>query len=296
MHGVAAEVAKTERLSAEIRALDAAARTRRTSHAKGALSWREWGEGEPLLLLHGSHGGWMHWLRNIPALARTRRVIVPDMPGFGESDPPADLESAAAHARILGDGLRAILNDTGPVDAIGFSLGAMIGCHLSFEAPDLVRRIIVVDAGGLGTPMRTADNRGLKGLTGEALRAVNRHNLVVMMLHDPDRIDETAIDIAIFGGRRVRTRVQYHVVPDKLLGVVAQVRAPIDAIWGEWDYIHPDPQANVEAIRHYQPQAQLRVVPGAGHWSMYEQPDAFNAAALELLAIPPRTWRAAATV
>lgn len=287
---------KAERLSDEIRALDAASRARRTSHAAGALRWREWGEGEPLLLLHGSHGGWMHWLRNIPVLARTRRVIVPDMPGFGESEPPADIDSAGAHARMLGDGLRAILNDEGPADVIAFSLGAMIGCHLSFEAPDLVRRIIVVDAGGLGTPMRTADNRSPKGLAGEALHRVNRHNLAAMMFHDPDRIDETAIDIAIFGGRRVRTRVQHHVVPDKLRATVAQVGAPIDAIWGEFDYIHPDPHANVDVIRHYQPLAELRVVPQAGHWSMYEQPDAFNAAALDLLAIPPRPWRVPAVL
>jgi pimeloyl-ACP methyl ester carboxylesterase len=237
----------------------------------------------------------MHWQRNIQVLARRRRVIVPDMPGFGESDPPAEIESPTAHGRMLGDGLRAILSDTGSADVIAFSLGAMIGCHLSFEAPDLVRRIIVVDAGGLGTPMRAADNRSVKGLAGEALRMVNRHNLAAMMFHDPDRIDETAIDIAVFGGRRVKTRVQFHVVPDKLRAVVAQVRAPIDAIWGECDYIHPDPQANVEVIRQYQPQAELRVVPEAGHWSMYEQPDAFNAAALELLAIPPRPWRATAT-
>lgn len=284
---------QTEQLTEEIRALDAAASKRRTVHLAGTLSWREWGAGEPLVLLHGSHGSWMHWLRNIPVLARSRRVIVPDLPGFGESDAPADIESLTAHGRMLGEGLSMMLNGAGPTDVIAFSLGAMIGCHLAFEAPDLVRRMIIVDAGGLGTPMRSADLRSVKGVVDDELRAVNRHNLAAMMFHDAECIDETAIEIAMFGGRRVKTRVQYQIVPDKLRAVIAELRVPVDAIWGEWDYIHPDPNANIEVIRQFQPEAELRVVPGAGHWSMYEQPDAFNAAALELLAKPSRPPRGA---
>jgi 2-hydroxy-6-oxonona-2,4-dienedioate hydrolase len=280
------------RLTDEVTALAAAARVSRTTHHSGSMTWRAWGEGEPVLLLHGSHGGWMHWLRNIPVLAASRWVIAPDMPGFGESDPPEDLDSAPAHSRMLGEGLREILDGVGSTDIIAFSLGAMIACHLSFAAPEVVRRIVVVDAGGLGTPMRSPDLRGVKGVTGERLRDVNRHNLSAMMFHNPALIDDVAIDITIFGAKRVKTRVQHHVVPNKLLPVIAQVRAPIDAIWGEWDYPHPSPEANIAVIRQFQPQAELRVLPKAGHWSMYEQPDAFNAAALDLLATPARPWLA----
>lgn len=286
-------VATSEQLSDEIRALDAASKRTRTPIGSGShhVTWREWGAGEPLLLLHGSHGGWMHWLRNIPDLARARRVIVPDMPGFGESDPPEDIDSPRAHARALADGVRALGGISGPIDVLAFSLGALIGCYLSLEAPDLVRRLILIDAGGLDTPMRTADIRSVKGAAPEDIRSINRHNLQAMMLNDPDRIDETAIDISIFCGRRTRSRVQFQVVPDKLMQVVRQVRVPMDAIWGEHDYIHPDPELNAEMIRTVDPEAQLRVIEGAGHWSIYEQPEAFNAAALELLSAEPRPLR-----
>lgn len=282
-------MADTEPLAEEIRALDAASRVTHTPVGDGRMIWREWGEGEPLLLLHGSHGGWMHWLRNIPELSRTRRLIVPDMPGFGESDPPADIDSPAAHAQALAEGLHRLDGLHGPIDVIAFSLGALMGCHLTLEAPDLVHRLIIVDAGGLGTPVITADLRSLKGVTGEeAVRAVNRHNLAAMMIHDPATIDEAAVDISIFCGKRVRTRVQYQVIPDKMLVAVGKVRVPIDVIWGEHDYIHPDPQLNADAVRTVHPEAELRVVAKAGHWPMYEQPDAFNAAALDLLARPAR--------
>src|SRR3546814_12050761 len=88
------------------------------------MSWRLWGPdvpsgNAPLLLLHGSHGGWMHWLRNIQALARERCVIVPDMPGFGESDAPRDVHSREDHARAMVEGLHA-LGIRGPIDVIAF--------------------------------------------------------------------------------------------------------------------------------------------------------------------------------
>lgn len=275
-------------LPEEVRALDATALVTRTPCGAGATVWREWGDGEPLVLLHGSHGGWMHWLRNIPALAKARRVIVPDIPGFGDSDPPDDIDSPQAHAAALIAGLRRVGAGEGPVDVIAFSLGALLGSFMAVAAPELIRRMIIVDAGGLGTPVITADLRSVRGLSGPEIRAVNRHNLAAMMLHDPARIDETAIDISIHCGRRARTRVQYHVIPDKLLQIARQVPVPIDVIWGEFDLIHPGPDLNVEAVREFQPGAALKTVPSAGHWSMYEQPEAFNQAALELLAAPPR--------
>lgn len=279
-------------LAPEIRELDAASRRTSTPFEGGAkqMTWREWGQGEPLLLLHGSHGNWMHWLRNIPALAQTRRVIAADMPGFGDSDAPSDIESPADHARAMVEGLRALPGITGPIDVMAFSLGSLLACHMTLEAPELFRRLIVVDAGGLGTPVFTADNRSVRGLTGQAVRDVNRHNLGAMMIHDPARIDETAIDISIYCGRRTKTRVMYHVIPDKLLAVMKRVRAPIDVIWAEFDYIHPDPELNADVIRTLQPEAELRVVARAGHWPMYEQPEGFNAAALDLLSRPARPW------
>lgn len=259
------------------------------------MSWRLWGPdmpsgNAPLLLLHGSHGGWMHWLRNIQALARERCVIVPDIPGFGESDPPRDVHSREDHARAMVEGIHA-LGISGPIDVIAFSLGATLACFMSFEAPDLFRRIIMVDAGGLGTPLRTAPVKPLRGVPPEELRDLNRYNLHAMMFHDPSRINETAIDISMFCGRRAKTQVQMQVIPDKLLAAAEHVRVPIDAIWGEHDYMHPDPEVNAEAIRAFQPHARLRVIADAGHWCMYEQADAFNDAALELLALPVHAGR-----
>ena len=61
------------------------ARRIETPCGPGALVWRAWGSGPPLVLAHGSHGAWSHWIRNIGTLARERTVWVPDLPGYGDS-------------------------------------------------------------------------------------------------------------------------------------------------------------------------------------------------------------------
>ncbi|MDB5843914.1 MAG: hydrolase-like protein, partial [Polaromonas sp.] len=53
------------------------------------MVWRCWGEGAPVVLLHGGSGSWTHWIRNIPTLvACSRQVWAPDLPGFADSASP----------------------------------------------------------------------------------------------------------------------------------------------------------------------------------------------------------------
>jgi Predicted hydrolases or acyltransferases (alpha/beta hydrolase superfamily) len=282
-------------MPAEARALDAAARITHTKVTGDlTLCWREWGPGSeapgpatdlPLVLLHGAQGNWMHWLRNIPALAARRRLLAPDLPGLGDSGAPADLDSAADHARALIEGLRQIV-PAGAVDMLAFSLGSTLACHMSVLEPELARRIVLIGSGGLGTPHTPPPVRQIRGAPADQLDAINRHNLGVLMIHDPARVDQTAIAINAYGGRRARTRLQHHVMPDKLLSTLRKVPVPIDVIWAEHDALHPGPEVNFGVIRAFQPQARLRAVEDAGHWCMYEQPERFNRAALDLLNLP----------
>jgi hypothetical protein len=64
----------------------------RTARIDGRrVNYVDVGEGDPLVLVHGIAGNWQNWLENIPRLARERRVVALDLPGFGASeDPPVD--------------------------------------------------------------------------------------------------------------------------------------------------------------------------------------------------------------
>ena len=94
--------------------LNASARHHRIIANGIAVHWCEWGHGKPLVLLHGGHGSWMHWARNVQALAQHYRVLVPDMPGFGASEdfalPPHDPSRLEALLQALEGSLTALIH------------------------------------------------------------------------------------------------------------------------------------------------------------------------------------------
>jgi pimeloyl-ACP methyl ester carboxylesterase len=286
--------ARTEPLSADPAAIvaDFERRARRyeTPCGDGVMVWRAWGEGPPLLLTHGSHGAWSHWIRNIDALSATRTVWAPDLPGMGESALPA-APTHEAISQALAAGLAELVGPQLPVDVIGFSFGGVAAAHLAALHPGVVRRLILVGTGGLDTPVGKVEMRRVRGLEGEARIEALRDNLLGLMLHDRAAADALAVHLQELNGFRGRLAAAELVLPDRLLRVLPDMPCQVDAIWGDHDRPHPDPALQLEALRSVRPDVELRVIADAGHWAMYEQPEAFDRAALELLAQPLRQGR-----
>ena len=114
----------------------------------------ETGQGPPLVLLHGVGASRAVWRRVTPALAEDRRVIAPDLPGFGESAPAAngfELDTAAA---ALADPLAERAG--GPFDLLGNSLGGAVALRLAVARPDLVRRLVLAAPAGFAPGPRRA--------------------------------------------------------------------------------------------------------------------------------------------
>lgn len=276
------------RIPDEIVQMEARARRVETPCGEGTMVWRLWGEGEPLVLAHGAGGGWTHWIRNIPELSRHRMLMVCDMPGHGESAVP-DSHDHRAISRALAAGVTRIVGEGVAVDHVGFSAGGVCLAHTAAYEPQVVKRLVLVDTGGLDTPIGNFDIGSIRGLQGDALLERLRRNLNGMMLHARQSADEGAIWQLVHYGKLARIDSGELVVPDKLLRILAQVKAPLAAIWGEHDLPHFDPAVQEAAIRSAHPQLEFRVVEGAGHWAMYERPEGFNSALLELLAMTE--WR-----
>jgi pimeloyl-ACP methyl ester carboxylesterase len=263
------------------------ARRYETPCGDGVMVWRAWGSGPPLLLTHGSHGAWSHWIRNIDALAQERTVWAPDLPGYGEAAMPPGTDHRS-YAEVLATGLRQLVGPEGPVDILGFSFGGVAAAYLAAYHPELVRRLILVGCGGLDTPHGHVEMTRVRGLEGEARRSALAFNLLGLMLHDPGSVDDMAIHLQETNGFRGRLNPAALVLPDKLIQILPEVLAQVDAIWGEHDRPHPDPAVQEAALHTVKPDAVLRVVPGAGHWAMYEGAEAFNRTALEMLGRPLR--------
>lgn len=267
---------------------DLAARAERieTPCGEGTMVWHAWGEGEPLMLAHGAQGSWQHWVRNIDRLAATRRVIAADLPGHGESALPPSLDHAGLSA-ALAEGLTRIVGEGRAVDLCGFSFGGVVFAHLCAYHPHVARRLVLVGCGGLDTPPGQVVLGKVGGLRGEARRAALKANLLGLMLHHPDTADDLAVHMLLPNAKRARFFASELVLPDRLLRILPQVRCRVDAIWGEFDRPHPDLAVQEAALRSVCPDAAFEVVPDAGHWAMYERPEAFEHALASLLTHHP---------
>ena len=109
----------------------AEARRIETPCGAGAMVWRVWGGGPPLVLLHGGYGSWTHWIRNVLPLARRFTVIAPDLPGLGESATPPEPHTAEGLARIIVAGLATLLPAGVRFHLTGFSFGGVLGGHVA---------------------------------------------------------------------------------------------------------------------------------------------------------------------
>ncbi len=116
----------------------------------GSMVWRVWGSGPPLVLFHGGYGSWMHWIRNVLALARGFTVIAPDLPGLGESATPPEPHTAESLAAIIVEGLDIVLPREAAPHIAGFSFGGVLGGHVAAQLADRLCALTIVGSNGLG--------------------------------------------------------------------------------------------------------------------------------------------------
>jgi 2-hydroxy-6-oxonona-2,4-dienedioate hydrolase len=280
-------------LPPEIADLDLRATRRMTACGDGHVVWHVWGEASaahpaPLVLLHGGSGSWTHWVRNIDTLVSWgHQVWVPDLPGFGDSELPPVGSDADALVEPLAEGLRTLFGDQ-PCDLVGFSFGGLTAGLLLAVHPALARRLVLVGAPAMGVvPQRQVELKAWRHLPTEAEQeAVHRHNLGVLMLHDPAHIDGLALQLHVANMRKDRMPRRRLARTDILARSLPQVTCPVYAIYGEFDalykqWIHALDAAYAAATPQFQ---HLQLVPGVGHWVQFEAPEAFHAALRAALA------------
>lgn len=271
-----------------------AARTVITGPGGGRVVWRIWGAGPPLVLLHGDAGSWTHWIRNVARLSRGLTVIVPDLPGYGDSDMPPESWSPESVASLLAEEVRDIL-PSGPYCLAGFSFGGIIAGHLAAADRERVTQLILVGAGGMALPGAPPDRplrRVHAGMSEPEITSAHRHNLAVLMFANPARIDDLAVRVQAENVARARLRVGSIPASDSLLHALARVKAKLHGIWGERDnFMAPYVHLREDALRRFQPDASFRTIAGAGHWTPYEASEEVNDALAMIVGTCPSDRR-----
>ena len=256
------------------------------------------GDGPALLLLHGGGPGATgvsNFSRNVAALARHFRLIIPDLPGYGRStkgidraDPFGDLATA-----MLG------LLDALSIEkahALGNSLGGACGLRLALERPERVGRLVLLGPGGIDTTQyRPTDGLKLllgyyagEGPTRERVATFLRNYLVFdgSTISD-EMIDErfaTSIDPETIANpplqppKDLSNAVMLDLAMDARLRTLA---APTLVFWGMEDRVNRPSGAN--SLQQQMPNCDLYLFSRTGHWVQWERAAEFNAATIAFL-------------
>jgi pimeloyl-ACP methyl ester carboxylesterase len=112
------------------------------------------GPGSPVVLLHGLGGAASNWIELAPLLARTRRVLAPELPGHGGSSPLA----AAPNLNPFADRVAGVLEREGVAEAtlVGHSFGGSVALRLAMRHPGLIRSLVLAGAAGISSSRRAA--------------------------------------------------------------------------------------------------------------------------------------------
>jgi pimeloyl-ACP methyl ester carboxylesterase len=256
---------------------------RRISIAGVATSLLEAGDGPPLVLLHGgieSRGA--YWAPAVERLAESRRVIIPDVPGLGESEPLADL-SVDAFAAWFHELLEATCDDRPAL--IAHSLAAALSARYAAPNEGSLRRLVVYAAPAIGPyriPLGPAIRVAMFDLRPSKKNAERLDRFGFFDLDAARRRDHHKWIDAWSSYARERAKVP-HVkrtmrwliktctkeIPDAEL---RRIEVPTTLIWGSHDRFVRLALAERASARLGWP---LRVIDEAGHVPHIEQPEAF---------------------
>jgi pimeloyl-ACP methyl ester carboxylesterase len=242
------------------------------------------GEGPPLVLVHGLSGAASNWTELAPLLAARRRVLVPELPGHGGSDPlpvAPNLNGYADRVRHLAE-LEGML----PTAVVGHSLGGSIALRVALRWPEDVSAVVLAGSAGIASTTRWAQFwLGFFGHTrpgkfvAPRRRAVARSALLRYFVFgywgasDPPALSDRAVDGLLAGPELHRDTLSASraLVRDDPRVDLDGVHCPCLVLWGARDRQVPVDDGFEYARRL---RAPLRTIADCGHLLVAERPDA----------------------
>lgn len=215
-----------------------------------------------IVLIHGANDQAGTWFTVAAALARTHHVILPDLPGHGESAP----DRGPLPLALLLDGLQAAIGEASDLILVGNSLGGWLATLYTLAHPERVRHLVLEAGGGLSIPLATEIVARDRDEARAILRAVHGPDYVA-----PEWVIEALLARGVDSPMLRLTGTEEHIVDARL----REIAVPATLIWGADDGVLPLSYAHV--LRDGIPGATLQVIEGAAHIPHLQQPERYLA-------------------
>ena len=228
-----------------------------------------YGEGKPLVLLHGTFGTVDSWGNLLPTLAQNRKVIALEMQGHGRT---ADSDRPISH-EAFGDDVAKLLDhlNIDRADVIGYSLGGTVALQLGIKRPDLVSKLVILSA--------VYKHEGWLPEVRQAFNFISPQGLANTPLKtEYDRLAPDPKHWSSFVKKFAEFNTQ-----DFNLGEenIQELQPPVLFILGDNDGISMAHKANMYHLcggdvfgdMARLPASQLAILPGTTHVSLMQQPD-----------------------
>jgi pimeloyl-ACP methyl ester carboxylesterase len=257
--------------------------------------WQQ-GQGEPIILLHGSNSCVETWSFNINQLAQHYRVYAFDMVGTGRSDKPVADYSLDYQVGFLQCFMDA-LNITSPT-LIGNSMGGAIALKFAIQFPERVNKLVLISSLGLGREINILA-RLLS--TFPAIAYLSRPSrqgakaVLTSCVYDAQSLPSEWIELSyeffqLLGRKQatvsmIKTHFNFwglrNEVLEPIMTQLKNIAAPTLIFWGKQDRVIPAKHAKIAAEQI--PDSFVQIFDRCGHWAHVEYAAEFNQQTLKFL-------------
>lgn len=255
----------------------------RTVDAGGiATNIHDIGLGDPLLMIHGSGPGvsaWANWRTVLPKLAASRRIIAPDMVGFGYTERPAgiayNLETWLAQMTGLLDAL-----ELDRVDLVGNSFGGALSIAFAIRFPERVRRMVLMGSAGVSFDL----TEGLDAVWGYEPSIRNMRKVMDFFAYDRSLVNDELAELryraSVQSGFQESFSAMFPAPRQRWVEALASDEADIRALRHETLILHGREdrvvplETSLKLSQLIEP-SQLHVFGKCGHWVQIEQNERF---------------------
>lgn len=249
------------------------------------LHYHDAGRGPVLLCIHGGAPGafgWGNLGRNVQALSKHFRVIVVDLPGYGQSDKPEQQTGRnLMYTQSMVDLLQTLRIDRAHV--LGMATGGAVAIRMAAEHPEVVDKLVLVSAAGgrsmfASRPKVSASQiyYGGEGPTKQKMR-----DYLTQLVYDPALITdevlteryEASVDPEFMSKAPEGRSAKRH-TPDDLWKRLDEIQAETLVIWGREN--RAQPYENGVFMLSLIRRAQLHIFGECGLWIPFERMEEFN--------------------